>query len=113
MLLLPSLDTSGFKGIITYINREKPDLDMIDHILPILTFAIEKLATMETGILFLSKSKLTLNINDIKSGKYQTMPTNLYEAYTSGRLLDYISYAIREAMSINTTNDPKLLSLGF
>jgi hypothetical protein len=113
MLLLPSLDAAGFKGIITYINREKPELDMVDHVLPILTFAIQKLATMETGVLFLTKSKLTNTINDIKNNKYQTMPTNLYDAFTHGRLTEYIGYAIREALSLNTTNNSTPLELGF
>lgn len=113
LLLLPQLDAVGIRGIITYINREQPNLDMTDHVLPMLTFTLKKLATMETGILLLTHSKITENINDMKSGKYTTMPTNLYEAYKAGRLSEYIGYIFRNALCLNETNSSDPLKMGF
>jgi ubiquitin len=112
MILLPQLDKDTLRNLCGYINREAPGLDMCEHVVPLIAKAIQKVANTEMGILFLQNTKLFANINDMKSNKYKAMPNSLYEAFKSGQLVEYISYMLRDTLSVNEQN-PTTFKVGF
>lgn len=109
LVMLPTLDASSIRSIIAYINREEADLDIMQHILPLISMALEKVATTEEGIMLMTNSKLCQDINSMRKGEYTYLPTSLYQAFKQGKTLMYLGYLLKSPFQsvANNENDRK------
>jgi hypothetical protein len=88
------------KAMITYINREKPEWDIMEQVLPLLMTIIKNTAKAEQFIQNIQFTDAYNKINILRNSKPQSVPKSLWDAIFDHQLIRYISYYIKDTFGL-------------
>ena len=103
LLMMNQIDATSLHSLVAYVNREQADLDVLEHVLPLIQYALTKVSECEAGVMLMMHSKLTIDTNDMKHGHYQPLPRSMYEAFKQRKLMTYLMYMLKGPINTQST----------
>lgn len=103
IIQLEKIDKNSIKSIISYINREVPDKDMTQYVLPLIAKCLEISLSSEMNINYTLKTNLTKQLNFFKNNDCEIRNSNKDTLF--GRILEYLYQqidSIVDYFSMNT-----------
>jgi hypothetical protein len=108
MILMEKIDKVSLKSLIAYVQREVPDLDIVEQIVPLLATLIRDTMQVEKQLEQLVKSSLLHETQSIKDNKYELK-------YESNSFVSRLITKIRNIVTLSSEEmvNPSLKPKGF
>jgi len=100
LLNYKTLGVNEIKAMVTYINREQPEWDIMEIVLPLLMTIIRNTAQAEQFIRNIQFTQAYNTINTLREAKPSAVPQSLWDAIFDHQLIRYMSYHIRESFGL-------------
>jgi hypothetical protein len=96
LLNYKNITTTEIKALITYINREKPEWDILTQVMPLIYTILINTQKCEQFIANLTLTKEYDMIKTIRTMKPEKVPNSLWNAITDFELITYLMYRTRQ-----------------
>jgi hypothetical protein len=105
LLNMPKIDKENLITIINFINKDAPELQINDAVIPLVARLLDDLLSAEKKIYVLNKWKTTDLINKFKSNEVKIKPESLWDAIKNKCAAEYIELKIKDILKINEQYD--------
>lgn len=105
LITAPKIDRQVLSSIINFVNREKPQYNIIDHIIPLIMFSVSEAAKTELTLTSILNTVSASLINESKNGTLKITAQSLKQAWNMKQLWDYIIMTIKSPLNIVNQTD--------
>lgn len=71
MTMMSEFDAKNIKALITYINKEAPDMNIPNEVIPLLAEVMIQTTEVEKNLIELMNTNLARNLTQLKEGKFK------------------------------------------
>jgi hypothetical protein len=101
LINMPKIDKANLVTVINFINKDAPELQINEAVIPLVAKLLEDLLSAEKKLYILDKWKTTELINKFKTNDIKMKPESLWQAIKNKCACEYIEMKIKDILKIN------------